>query len=73
MTYGKFKPWETYSNLPDGNELPIDAPPCPDCKYWRPVKMGIGVNLCHYDMETTYGQMEGDFSCFTEKQLDYIS
>jgi hypothetical protein len=64
-----WEPWNTFNEEP--KVLPIDAPPCPQCKFWKPqqiymeVSTGLipnGVKLCHNQQD-----MERDFSCFIIK------
>jgi len=64
-----WEPWETYKDAKTGHSLRIDAPPCANCVYFKPVKRSVGVNLCHYDEESINGQMEGDFSCYSPKKI----
>ena len=65
-----WKPWLTHKlNSPD--LVGINAPPCPECKYWKPQGKFIdlkefgmqwdGVVCCHAE------DMYPDFSCFRSK------
>jgi hypothetical protein len=60
-----WEPWVQYKE--DLPILNISAPPCPGCKYWKPVRLydsrgGFdGVRLCHA------ADMDADFSCFKER------
>lgn len=71
-----WNPWEEYkapfhSTRQAMNELPIAAPPCPNCRYWYPARkyqaigdsrdknpVFDGVRLCHSENQFN------DFSCF---------
>lgn len=63
----KWQPWEDF-RLETPFTLPIDGPPCVDCKFWLPMaqfdRLGKfdGVQLCHSP------EMEHDFSCFKERE-----
>jgi len=63
-----WKPWDDFKEEPE--RLPIEAPPCPECRYWNPVRIYMGaqyegVRLCHCRSHSL--EMESDFSCFREK------
>ena len=62
--FKKWTPATDYEREPE--VLPIYAPPCPECKHWKPVRMYDGarydgVRLCHAE------DMLRDFSCFELK------
>lgn len=60
-----WKPWEEYGHL-KVERLPIAAPPCPACRFWKPIPVFFpdgtfdGVRLCHVE------EQYKDFSCFDE-------
>ena len=53
----------------DAEVLPIQSPPCPGCKHWRPTRQHdsagafVGVRLCQAE------EMAVDFSCFASREL----
>ena len=60
-----WEPWAKFSDKP--TRLPIDGPPCAQCKHWYPVQLigthhqqasSKGVRCCHAE------SMHSDFSCF---------
>jgi hypothetical protein len=64
-----WKPWDL--PMPPAPSMPIDAPPCSHCVYWKPqakpvqTQAGVkwsGVILCHAMM------MHHDFSCFESRE-----
>jgi hypothetical protein len=65
----KWEPWEDYKE--DSALLPIFAPPCPNCKFWKPqrryVELGEyglkfdGIVCCHAK------EQHCDFSCYRDK------
>jgi hypothetical protein len=61
----KWIPWEQFAMQQP--TLPILAPPCPECRFWRPVQKfdergrADGVICCHA------AEQHKDFSCYGEK------
>lgn len=61
----KWQPWKDYEVEPE--ILPIEGPPCSQCKYWKPTRKfcldGVysGVELCRRT------EMFRDFSCYQER------
>jgi hypothetical protein len=64
-----WQPWVDFKDSPQG-DIPVYGPPCPACKFWRPVVHRTerpagstfdGVQMCHSD------DQEHDFSCFKER------
>lgn len=69
LTAFYFKPWVEFEK--DAETIPVDAPPCVHCAFWKPQRKYVswgergsvfdGVVLCHSD------GMHSDFSCFKPK------
>lgn len=62
-----WQPWADHAIEPE--MLPIEAPPCPKCAYWKPLRLYAqpfntyaGVQCCHAET------MQRDFSCFAPKR-----
>ncbi len=79
----KFEPWKTF-NAP-APILPIPAPPCPTCLFWRPTQLhwGIGHPSSPPGPMGLVGKAEGvrlcwakdmcfDFSCYQEKPQEEV-
>ncbi len=60
-----WEPWATFRETVE--RLPIDEPPCKNCRYFRPHRRYsergdfVGVRCC------VANAMQSDFSCFEEK------
>lgn len=66
----RWQPWVDFKDRPQG-PIPVYSPPCPTCKFWRPViqrketpygDFFDGVTCCHNE------DMFGDFSCFKPRE-----
>ena len=64
----KWQPWVDCKEYWD-NKIHVDAPPCVECKYWRPairtdmIGNYVGVVLCR-KIDRQYK----DFSCYLEEE-----